>query len=82
MENKAKYAPQPRGCRYFKVAVDDSRDRVIVRCTGNVTGKMIGGRRVGKDGCNIGNELILFSPEDIKHEMIMNRHYCELERKE
>jgi hypothetical protein len=77
---KAPYAKQPVGVRYFKISVDDTRDRVIVRCTGNTSGKMIAGRRVGKDGLNIKNELILFSPEDIKYEMVMNKKYCELER--
>lgn len=76
------YAVKRQRAVYYKIAVDDSRDRIIVRCTGNVHGKMIGGRRVGKDGCNIGNEFVLFSPEDIKYEMVMNNHYCILERRE
>jgi hypothetical protein len=58
--------------RYFKIAVDDSRDRVIVKVI-KMQGMMIAGKRVKLDGEQMGNQYCIFSPEDIKYEMCMDR---------
>jgi hypothetical protein len=61
--------------------VDDSRDRVIVKVI-KMQGMMIAGKRVKLDGEQMGNQYCIFSPEDIKYEMVMNNHYAQLERME
>ena len=65
--------------RYYKVSVDDDRDRVIVKVISG-RNRMLSGTVVDQTGEQVGNQYLLFSPDDVKYEMVADRMTNRLER--